>query len=168
MLRSKALFFSGDSLETFSSIIENDHKPYLALKRRIAKAILESVEEGYTFFMCGLAKSFDLISACEVIELKETRKELMANTGLIAIIPYYGHCYTSPWQILHQLVLSRVVGSITLSVEYHPQVFSEQLRFMATYSSRVICYYPRLENKSEGAINYFRKQGLNVINVADD
>ena len=166
MSKSITACFSGYRPEKFAFIFNQGDEGYLALERRIEEAILRAVDDGYTSFICGMAKGFDLVAGGIVVTLKESWKEL-AELMLIAVPPFEGHGFSSePWRTLHQMVLSAASEVVTISPCYHPQAYHDRNRYMVDHSSRLICYYDGKKGGTAHTVRYALQRGLTVVNIA--
>jgi len=168
MEKYKTACFSGYRPEKFKFILHQGNEAYLALEKRIENAILQAVDDGYTSFICGAAKGFDLVAGSLVVALKESWAEL-ASLNLVAVLPFQRHGFSSePWRTLHQMVLSGASEVITLASKYHPQAYHVRNRYMVDCSRLLICYYDGRKGGTEYTVKYAEEQGLAVINVASD
>ena len=152
--------------EKFSFILKAGEEAYLALRERTAQAITQAVADGYNQFMCGMADGFDLVAGSALLELKEKRAD-MTGIQLIAVLPFAGHGFSSPWQVVHQLVLGRADEVVTLAPKYHHQAYHDRNRYMVDRSGRLICYYDGQKGGTAYTVRYAIKSGLEVINTAE-
>lgn len=166
MNAQRTVCFSGYRPEKFSFILQKGHAAYFALRERTAAAILQAVEGGYTTFMCGMCKGFDLVAADVVLELREHWPEL-AGLKLIAVLPFEGQGFADPWQVMHQLVLGRADEVMTLAPAYRPGIYFQRNRYMVDHSSRLICYYDGRPGGTAHTVRYARQVDLEIINVAE-
>ncbi len=71
------------------------------LKSLIYKSIYDAIREGYTTFICGMARGVDIWAAEAVIDQKRTNPQIK----LICAYPYRGHGDAwkgyERWQIAH-------------------------------------------------------------------
>lgn len=162
----KTICFSGYRPEKFSFILQKGHEAYFALRERTAAAILQAVEGGYTTCLCGMCKGFDLVAADVVLELRENKPEL-TDLKLIAVRPFEGQGFADPWQVMHQLVLSRADEVVTLASTYRPGIYFQRNRYMVDRSSRLICYYDGRPGGTAHTVRYARQMGLEIVNVAE-
>jgi len=166
MERQKTACFSGYRPEKFSFIMHQGAGAYLALEKRIEEAILNAVDDGYSCFLCGMAKGFDLVAGSVVMALKESWAEL-ADLDLVAVIPFQGHGFSgNPWHILYEMVLGAASEVVVLSPEYHSQVYHDRNRYMVDHSNRLICYYDGKKGGTGHTVKYAGEQGLTIVNIA--
>ncbi len=157
--------FSGYRPEKFTFILHQGNKDYLALEKRIEEAILQAVDEGYTSFICGMAKGFDLVAGSLVVALKESWAELAA-LNVVAVLPFERQGFSSePWHTLHKMVLDRASEVVTLAPKYHPQAYHDRNRYMVDNSNRLICYYDGQKGGTDYTVKYAREKGLEIVNV---
>ena len=166
MKRTYTACFSGYCPEKFALIMERGDTEYLPLEARIEAAILQAADDGYTRFLCGMAKGFDLVAGSIVVALKESWAEL-AGLELVAVLPFAGHGYSNhPWRVLHDTVLSAAAEVTTLSPHDHDLVIHERNRYMVDHSSRLICHDDSHQGRcSHHIVKYAAEQGLTIVNV---
>ncbi len=163
-MKKSTVCFSGYRPKNFSFILNKGEAAFIALRERTGEAIIQSVNEGYTTFICGMAEGFDLVAGSVLLE----RMESEHNKGairLIAALPFEGHGFLSPWQVLHQLVLSKADEVITLAPKYHPEAYHDRNRYMVDNSSRLICYFDGKKGGTDFTVKYARAKGWGLINV---
>jgi len=165
--RMQTVCFSGYRPEKFAFIFHQGNMAYLTLEQRIEEAILQAVDGGYTSFMCGMAKGFDLVAGSLVVALKESWAEL-ATLNLVAVLPFDGHGFsTEPWCTLHQMVLGGAGDMVTLASQYHSKAYHDRNRYMVDHSSRLICYYDGKKGGTHFTVKYAEENGLKIVNVAE-
>jgi len=166
-LRYKTVCFSCYRPEKFAFILHQGNEVYLALEKRIEEGIFQSVEDGYTSFICGMAKGFDLVAGSLVVALKESWADL-ADLNLVAVLPFERHGFSSePWCTLHQMVVDGAGEVVTLASKYHSQAYHDRNRYMVDHSSRLICYYDGKKGGTHSTVKYAEEQGLAIVNVAE-
>ena len=165
MEKMKTACFSGYRPEKFSFIMHRGVDAYLALEKRIEKTILQAVDDGYSCFMCGMAKGFDLVAGSIVMALKESWPEL-SYVDLVAVVPFQDHGFSgNPWHVLHEMVLGAASDVVVLSPEYHSLVYHDRNHYMVDHSSRLICYYDGKKGGTDQTVKYAGEQGLTIVNV---
>ena len=166
MIKQKTACFSGYRPEKFEFILHQGNEAYLALEKRIENAILQAVDDGYTSFICGAAKGFDLVAGSLVVALKESWAEL-AGLNLVAVLPFQRHGFSSePWRTLHQMVLGAASEVVTLASKYHPQAYHDRNRYMVDHSSRLIYYYDGQKGGTDFTVKYAEERRIAIVNVA--
>ena len=79
--------FSGYRPEKFSfPLLDENHFEYLRLQSDIHKSIIKALELGYHFFLCGMARGFDLLCADILLDIREQNKQYR-DISLIAVLP---------------------------------------------------------------------------------
>ncbi|MDL2260530.1 SLOG family protein [Deltaproteobacteria bacterium OttesenSCG-928-K17] len=166
MGKQKTACFSGYRPEKFAFILHQGNKAYLTLEKSIENAILQAVDDGYSSFICGAAKGFDLVAGSLVVALRESWAEL-ADLNLVAVLPFERHGFSSePWRTLHKMVLGGASEVVTLASKYHPQAYHDRNRYMVDHSSRLICYYDGQRGGTAYTVKYAGENGLIIVNVA--
>jgi len=166
MDKESTVCFSGYRPEKFSFILNKGEAAYLALRERTGHAIIQAINDGYTTFLCGMAKGFDLVAGSVLLELMEKRPG-MAEVKLIAVLPFEGHGFSGPWQIVHQLVLGRADEVVTLASKYHPKAYHDRNRYMVDNSSCLICYYDGQKGGTDYTVKYAEQQRFTIVNVVE-
>jgi len=167
MEQSKTVCFSGYRPEKFAFILHQGNEAYLALEKRIETAILQAVDKGYTSFLCGMAKGFDLVAGGVVVALKDSWVEL-AGLNIVAVLPFERQGFSSEqWRTLHRMVLSSANEIVTMSPHYHSKAYHDRNRYMVDQSSCLVCYYDGKKGGTDYTVRYARQQGLTIINVVE-
>lgn len=137
-----------------------------ALKTSIRSAIIEAYDEGFRFFMSGMAEGFDLFAAETVIEL---RKEL-PGIGLAAILPYADAAKHHPAPIVKRMesVLQKADLVIAMENEYVNGCEHKRNIYMADNSTRIIGYYTGLSSGTAHCWNYAVRKGLETVNLYEN
>lgn len=161
--KRRTICFSGYRPEKFAFIIKKGEEAYLALENRIKRAIIQAVEDGYSSFMCGMAMGFDLIVGSVVLDLKQDKN--FSDILLIAVLPFEGHGFSNPWQVIHQMVLNEASCVVTLAPHYYRQAYQDRNRFMVDRSGRLICYYNGKKGGTDFTVKYAENNGLEIVNV---
>lgn len=132
------------------------------MKETLRCEIEKSIQRGYKTFLCGMALGFDMICAEMILDLKKQYKDIK----LIGALP----CRTQDikWSIknkeryrniLTQLDDIRCVYEEYIGVE----CMLERNRYMVNNSSLMIALFNGLSGGTKSAINYAKKQGLEIV-----
>ena len=103
------------------------------IKQRIREEVQLAIDDGYRYFLCGMAEGADQLMAEVVIELKE------ANPGLYleAVLPYAKRSENKRVKEL----LKKCSGMKIISEKYTPSCFMARNRYLVEHSQRVIAVY---------------------------
>ncbi|UQZ90737.1 hypothetical protein C4J81_16600 [Deltaproteobacteria bacterium Smac51] len=163
-LESRTACFCGYRPEEFSFILKKGHKAYFILEHHISQTILQAVDHGYTRFLCGMIKGFDLTAGVVLAELRKKR-EHMRKVELVAVLPYVGYGFDDPWQIIYQMVIAQADEVITLAPACTRETFLAHNRYIIDKSTRLICYYEGNKDDMKYTIEYARKKQREIINL---
>lgn len=146
-----------------------DTRPGSDAFRRMIDALrcecLRAVEDGYTVFLSGMSRGFDLWAASIVLELQERGLKI----DLWAAIAFHGmEQYWEPeWQALYERILRRARHTFACFDVYQPGCYTIRDRLLVERSSRIICYYDGVPGGTEYTVNYAKRTGLEICNLAD-
>ncbi len=164
MAKESIACFRGDHPERFS-IINQGERAYMDLVRRVEKAIFQSFDDGYTTFICGMSKGFDLVAANIVMALKTSRAEL-ADLNLVAVRPFEGHGFPlNPWHVLYQMVLGAASEVVTLAPHYHRRAYHDCDLWVVQHSSRLIRNFTKKQGEVNSTVKYAEHRGLFIVDI---
>ena len=138
----------------------------IALKVNIRKAVLEAYEEGFRFFMNGMAEGFDIFAAEAVAELKAT----CPGMALVAVLPYFGLEKRHSAAIAKRInaVLSNADMIFSLEEKYVKGCELRRNVYMVEHSSRIIAYYNGLSGGTAHCWNCAIQNGLERVNLYEE
>lgn len=142
----------------------NEYSPEIAaLKINIRAAVIDAYNDGYRFFMNGMAEGFDLFAAETVLELKSE----LDGISLVAVLPYSkapdGHSASVRERM--KSVLSKTDFIISLSENHVPGCEHLRNRYMVDNSERIIGYYNGLSGGTEHCWNCALNKGIETVNL---
>ncbi len=135
----------------------------IALKKSLKAAVYEAYNEGYRFFITGMAEGFDLFAAEAVIELKDED----ASVGLIAALPYKEAPLHHDGETVKRIdkILRRCDLVYSLFDEHIPGCELSRNRFMVDRSSRIIGYYNAVSPGTAHCWGYALENDLERVNL---
>jgi len=143
--------------------INPEDVPFVAEK--LSEEILKCIENGIRRFYAGGAIGFDTLAARCVLALKEE----YPDTELHIIMPCENQ--TRGWseenKAAHSDILSKADEIKCLSDNYYTGCMQARNRYMVENSSVCISYLTKTAGGSAYTVNYARKSGLEIINIAD-
>ena len=166
MDRSQTACFSGYRPEKFPFPMEAGCAAYINLQAAITRTIGQSVQAGYTRFLSGMARGFDLVCSGILLEMKKM-SPFYADIELVAVLPFAGHGFKGRWGDIHDMVLEEASEIITLPAQANRQAYLYRNLFMVEQSSRLLCYY---DGQPGGTVHTFRcaiQNGLEICNLAN-
>ncbi len=134
------------------------------LAGRLEKAIVEQIEKGVQFFGAGGARGFDALSAQTVLKLKKKYPDIK----LILVLP----CLTQTrgWPAgdveEYERIKAQADKVVYTSQEYTKGCMFIRNRHLVNYSSVCICYKTKDSGGTAYTVNYAKKHGLDVVNIA--
>ncbi|MBC5648643.1 SLOG family protein [Christensenella tenuis] len=129
--KNQTCCFSGYRPEKFSFSLVVDNPQYQQLKSDIHKAIACAILDGFQFFLCGMARGFDILCGETILEMREERKE-WRDLQLIAVIPFPEHSEncSEEWRLRHVALEVRSDELIYTGEDYHSNCYFERNRYM--------------------------------------
>lgn len=127
-----------------------------AIKSAIEQQLHRAIQDGYTQFICGMAKGADLLFASVIASLKKRY-----TIVLEAALPYPDRMNT-PDPLFRELIAQcdRVVCH---SPVYHPGCYHLRNCYMVENSSRIIALYNgQLQGGTAFTVRYAQERGLDV------
>ncbi len=138
-----------------------------AIKSTLYYKILELAQQGYEYFVTGLAKGVDLWAAEFVIQVRKS----YPNIKLIGVKPFEGHGDDFLGEDLYTYnnVLCDSDEIICLADKYSSDVYKKRNYFMVDNSSLLVAVVDNYRSGTGQTINYARKKGIpvHIINVKD-
>ena len=139
------------------------HQEEEEVRAGLEKAVAQAYEEGYRFFISGMAMGVDLWAGEAVLKLREQ----LPDVRLIAAIPYPGQEKHFPleWKELYAQVLAGCDHAEILAEEYRKGVFALRDRWMVDHSSRIIAVYNGEPGGTALTLSYAKKEGLELRGI---
>ena len=160
--------FSGYRPEKFPfPLMDENNIGYLRLQSDINKSILKALELGYQFFLCGMARGFDLLCADMLLDIREQYKHY-SIISLTAVLPYASHTFAGAWGELHRVVKQCANQVVIISPDFTHNCYEQRNRYMIENSSHLICYYDGIEGGTAQTVRMAETKGLTIQNVAHD
>ena len=135
------------------------------IKNSLNKNIEELILNGVIFFGNGGARGFDMLAAESVILLREK----YAHIKLIMVYPCKNH--TLFWENddveRYDKIKKSADKCVYLSDCYYDGCMQKRNRHLVDCSSYCVCYLKRSNGGAAYTVNYARKSGLSIINIAD-
>ena len=137
---------------------------YDALNQRLEHIIVHLIDRGYRFFGAGGALGFDTMSAQAVLTLKKQYTFIR----LILVLPC--HSQTKKWnepdRAIYERIQKQAEKVVYMSEAYTQGCMHRRNRHLVDHSSVCICYLTSSSGGTAYTVNYARKQGLEIINIA--
>ena len=163
MVRSKTCCFTGHRPQKLPwGFNENDPR-FLAMKERLRSAIVEAIEDGYTYFVSGMALGFDMVAAELVLELRKQYPGISLECALAC------EGQEKVWLPKTKLRFTRVIMQAS-NVTYFTKEFTrtcmdERNLLMVNKSSLIITLYDGKPGGTKKTLDVARAMGSRVVNV---
>ena len=157
-LRAKTCCFTGHRS------LSNEEKLKVAV--RLREIIAVQIKAGVVFYGAGGARGFDALAALTVLDMKKEYPQLR----LILVLPCEDQ--TRGWRsediAIYEDIKRRSDKVVYVSREYTPDCMHRRNRHLVNHSGTCICYLTRSTGGTAYTVDYARKKGLHVINIAND
>ena len=157
-LRAKTCCFSGHRS------MSSEEKLKVAV--RLREIIVEQIEAGVVFYGAGGARGFDSLAAQTVLDMKKEYPQLR----LILVLPCEDQ--TRGWRsediAVYEDIKRRSDKVVYVSREYTPDCMHKRNRHLVDHSGTCICYLTRSSGGTAYTVDYARRKGLHVINIANN
>lgn len=164
MQRSATCCFTGGRPQHVGFDI-NDRIATEAVRRDLSLAIRNAAADGYTDFLCGMSRGFDLWAG-------EVVCSLMPELGirLHAAIPFREQTNGWPKEDLvhYETILRQCTSTFVLSDHYFKGAYLMRNRFMVDNSSLVIAWnVGRRSGGTSYTCRYAEASNIRIVNLAD-
>lgn len=132
---------------------------------RLEKMIVSLIQSGYLYFGAGGALGFDTLCAQTVLRLRQSYPTIK----LILVLPCISQAdrWSSADKAVYQEIMKRADKVVYTSQEYTRDCMFKRNRHLVNYSSACICYLTRGYGGTAYTVDYARKHGLRIINLAE-
>ena len=133
---------------------------------RLRKIIEEQIKAGVVFYGAGGALGFDTLAAQTVLDMKKEHPQLR----LILVLPceYQIRGWRSEDIAVYEDIKRRCDKVVYVSREYTPECMHRRNRHLVDHSGTCICYLSRSTGGTAYTVDYARKRGLRIINLAEE
>lgn len=133
---------------------------------RLRKIIEEQIKAGVVFYGAGGALGFDTLAAQTVLEMKKEYPQLR----LILVLPCEDQ--TRGWRsediVVYEDIKCRSDKVVYGSRKYTPDCMHKRNRHLVDHSGTCICYMTKSTGGMAYTVDYARRKGLRIINVANN
>ena len=143
-------------------------EPVEVIEKRLLDTVEKLIQSGYRYFGAGGARGFDALASEAVLKLKEKYPHI----HLILVLPFpeqyrrEGNWTSAEIDQYHSLQ-KRASKVVTLAPAYRSGIYYQRNRYLVDHSSVCVAYMDRLNSGTGYTVNYARKQGAAVLNIAD-
>lgn len=156
-LRAKTCCFTGHRS------LSDEEKLEVAV--RLRKIIADQIKDGVVFYGAGGALGFDTLAALTVLDMKKEYPQLR----LILVLPCENQ--TRGWRsediAVYEDIKRRSDKVVYVSREYTSDCMHRRNRHLVDHSGTCICYLTRRSGGTAYTVDYARRKGLCIINLAE-
>lgn len=142
------------------------HEEKLKVAVRLREIIVEQIKAGVVFYGAGGALGFDTLASQTVLDMKKEYPQLR----LILVLPCEDQ--TRGWRsediAVYVDIKRRSDKVVYVSREYTQDCMHRRNRHLVDHSGTCICYLTRSSGGTAYTVDYARRKGLHVINIAND
>lgn len=155
-MRSKTVCFTGHRELPADDLPE--------ISKRLENTLATLIEQGYRYFSAGGALGFDTLAAQTVLRLRERYPQIR----LILVLPCRSQ--TRGWPQadidIYEEIKRRADKVTYTSENYFRGCMQKRNRHLVDNSSICICYLTKPTGGTAYTVNYARRMGLRIINIA--
>ena len=134
------------------------------ITERLENALIALIEQGYCYFGAGGALGFDTLAAQTVLRLRERYPQIR----LILVLPCRNQ--TRGWPQadidIYEEIKRRADKVTYTSENYFRGCLQKRNRHLVDNSSVCICYLAKSTGGTACTVNYARRYGLQILNIA--
>ena len=136
-----------------------------AIAYQLERTVIMLIQAGIRFFGAGGARGFDTLAAQTILKLRRKYPHIK----LILVLPCLSQ--TQGWRdedIKVYESIKTAADKVTYTSEKYTQgCMHKRNRHLVDHSSICVCYLTEDRGGTAYTVNYAKKQGLKVINLAD-
>ncbi len=158
MMKSRTCCFTGHR-----HLPENQKKE---IAERLEKAVIALIHAGYLYFGAGGALGFDTLCAKTVLRLRQSFSEIK----LILVLPCVSQAdrWLPEDRAVYREIMEQADKVVYTSREYTRDCMFKRNRHWVDNSSACICYLTKTTGGTAYTVEYARKHGLQIINLAEE
>lgn len=132
---------------------------------RLRKTLKELIGQGYRCFRAGGALGFDTLAALAVLDARQSYPQV----ELILVLPCLSQAehWTDQDKALYEVIKQRADKVIYTSQKYTRGCMHKRNRRLVDGSSVCVCYLTEEKGGTAYTVDYARKRGLTIINLAE-
>ncbi len=132
---------------------------------RLEETVVSLIHSGYLYFGAGGALGFDTLCAKTVLRLRQSYPKIK----LILVLPCVSQAerWSPADKAVYQEIMRQADKVTYTSQEYTKDCMFKRNRHLVDYSSACICYQTKETGGTAYTVEYARKHGLRIINLAE-
>jgi len=133
---------------------------------RLEATVVRLIHSGYLYFGAGGALGFDTLCAKTVLRLRQSYPEIK----LILVLPCISQAerWTSADRAIYREIIEQANKVVYTSQEYTRGCMFKRNRHLVDYSSVCVCYQTKATGGTAYTVEYARRRGLQIINLAEE
>ena len=142
-----------------------------ALSDGIHKRLVQAIEQLYhenhiVTYLSGGAQGFDTLASEAVIE----RRAEIPDLRLVVVMPHAEQAarWSVEDQVRHKHITDTADEVVCLAEHYYRGCMQRRNRYLVDHSDVCVCYLTEQAGGTHYTVKYARKQGLPVINLAEE
>ena len=142
---------------------EKLHLPEAELRPALRREIATAIADGYTTFICGMARGVDVYAAEEVLLAAEHHPQVR----LICAFPYRDSCesFSEPWRSRCRAIAQRADLRVDVCDEYQSGCYHLRNSWMVKRASRLISVYDGTPGGTRNTMLSALRHGLDVRTI---
>lgn len=135
------------------------------LTKKVTATIQMLAAQGIIYYGAGGALGFDTISATAVLKLQHT----ISQIKLILVLPCLSQAqrWSKRDQEVYESIKAQANKVVYTSQDYTRDCMFRRNRHLVDHSGTCICYLSKPQGGTAYTVDYAKKKGLKIINLAD-
>ena len=135
------------------------------LTKKVTATIQMLAAQGIIYYGAGGALGFDTISATAVLKLQHT----ISHIKLILVLPCLSQAqrWSKRDQEVYESIKAQANKVVYTSQDYTRDCMFRRNRHLVDHSGTCICYLSKPQGGTAYTVDYAKKKGLKIINLAD-
>lgn len=157
-MKSRTCCFTGHR-----HLSENQKKE---IAERLERAVVSLIHSGYLYFGAGGALGFDTLCAKTILRLRQS----YPGIKLILVLPCVSQAdrWRPEDKAVYREIMEQADKVVYTSQEYTRDCMFKRNRHLVDNSSVCICYQTKETGGTAYTVEYARKHGLRIINLAEE
>ena len=164
-MQQKICCFSGYRPEKMPPDMSEHAPAFRQMTDRLRQEIVHAAQSGYCCFLSGMSRGFDLWAAEAVLSLQ--KEGLPIELWAAVAFPSMQEYWEPEWQARYRTVLRQASRVFSVADAYVPNCYTMRDRLLVEKSSMCICFFDGKPGGTQYTVNYARKRGLTVVNLAE-
>lgn len=165
----RAVCFTGPRASKLPGGGDKKAAAIVEIERRLERAVTGAAEQGGTVFLNGCMAGLDVLAGETVLRLKRDYPGIWCVTVAPFRLGFFATPYWTPEWRARALALYRQSDiAFSLSETYHKRVYYERNEYLINHAGAVICYYAGTGGGTKYTLNYAKKRGLAITNIAEN